>query len=140
MLRAGFLRRITRNGVSLVLNEKRRRNDEFGSFLPPLVLLGMASVSIAYSEELPPSPGSSKGLPTYRIAEVSKHTTKEAGIWVIYKDGSRLCAWSYYFSRHIGVYDITKFIANHPGGSDKIVLAAGKSVEPFWSIYRYSAA
>ena len=35
------------------------------------------------------------------------------------------------------MYDITKFIANHPGGSDKIVLAAGKSVEPFWSIYRY---
>lgn len=35
-----------------------------------------------------------------------------------------------------GVYDITKFIQNHPGGADKIVMAAGKSVEPFWRIYR----
>jgi sulfite oxidase len=34
------------------------------------------------------------------------------------------------------VYDITKFIPSHPGGSDKIVMAAGKSVEPFWRVYR----
>lgn len=32
-----------------------------------------------------------------------------------------------------GVYDITDFIANHPGGSEKILLAAGKSVDAFWS-------
>lgn len=60
-------------------------------------------------------------LPVYRSSEVSKHTTKEAGVWVIYEDG---------------VYDITKFIQNHPGGADKIILAAGKSVEPFWRVYR----
>ena len=88
MLRAGSLQRVTRNAVSLLLNEKRQSNGDFSGLLPPLVLLGMASLSITYSEELPPSPGSAKGLPTYRIAEISKHTTKETGIWVIYKDGN----------------------------------------------------
>ena len=57
----------------------------------------------------------------YRLSEVATHKTKEKGIWVIYDNN---------------VYDITKFVANHPGGQDKIMLAAGKSVEPFWSLYR----
>lgn len=35
-------------------------------------------------------------------------------------------------SNQDGVYDITDFIANHPGGSEKILLAAGKSVDAFW--------
>ena len=34
------------------------------------------------------------------------------------------------------MYDITDFVANHPGGSDKIVLAAGKAIDPFWRIYQ----
>jgi len=34
------------------------------------------------------------------------------------------------------VYDITTFIASHPGGSEKIKLAAGKGVEPFWALYK----
>jgi sulfite oxidase len=34
------------------------------------------------------------------------------------------------------VYDVTQFIANHPGGSDKIIQAAGSAIEPFWYIYR----
>lgn len=59
--------------------------------------------------------------PIYRATDVAQHTSKDKGIWVIYQDG---------------VYDITKFVQNHPGGADKIVLAAGKSVEPFWRIYR----
>lgn len=35
-----------------------------------------------------------------------------------------------------GVYDITDFIAQHPGGAAKIMLAAGGSVEPFWGLYQ----
>ncbi|CAH1399408.1 unnamed protein product [Nezara viridula] len=58
-------------------------------------------------------------LPTYNISEVSKHSSKEVGIWVIYKEG---------------VYDISEFVDKHPGG-DKIMMAAGGSVEPFWMIY-----
>lgn len=33
-----------------------------------------------------------------------------------------------------GVYDITDFVNEHPGG-DQILLAAGSSVEPFWMLY-----
>ena len=34
------------------------------------------------------------------------------------------------------VYDVTHFIANHPGGAEKIMIAAGSAVEPFWYLYR----
>ena len=64
----------------------------------------------------------SKKLPTYTRAEVAKHkSAADGGIWVTYKDG---------------VYDITDFVANHPGGSDKIILAAGQAIDPFWRIYQ----
>ena len=58
-------------------------------------------------------------LPTYRIKEVSEHNVSEKRIWVTY--------------RH-GVYDITDWVATHPGGK-KILLAAGKSLEPFFATY-----
>jgi sulfite oxidase len=57
----------------------------------------------------------------YRTQDIQNHKTKETGIWVTYKDG---------------VYDITKFIPNHPGGRDKIMMAAGQDIEPFWNVYR----
>mmetsp|Transcript_64961 Transcript_64961/g.104978 ORF Transcript_64961/g.104978 Transcript_64961/m.104978 type:complete len:650 (+) Transcript_64961:39-1988(+) len=62
-----------------------------------------------------------KPWPIYTAEEVAKHTTEESRIWVTYKDG---------------VYDITDFIANHPGGKDKIMLSAGKAIDPFWRIYQ----
>jgi cytochrome b involved in lipid metabolism len=30
------------------------------------------------------------------------------------------------------VYDVTDFVANHPGGQEKILLAAGGAIEPYW--------
>jgi len=33
-----------------------------------------------------------------------------------------------------GVYDVTDFVDYHPGG-DKILLAAGGAVDPFWALY-----
>lgn len=63
----------------------------------------------------------SDSTPIYRRSDVAAHTDIDKGIWVIYKDG---------------IYDITTFVQNHPGGSDKIMLAAGKSVEPYWRLYR----
>ena len=59
-------------------------------------------------------------LPNYSLDEVSKHKEKETRIWVTYGDG---------------VYDITDFIEQHPGGGDKIILAAGSSLEPFWAVF-----
>jgi sulfite oxidase len=35
-----------------------------------------------------------------------------------------------------GVYDITEFVEGHPGGSDKIMQAAGGRVDPFWRLYQ----
>lgn len=60
-----------------------------------------------------------EGLPVYTLDEVSKHVEAKDGIWITYKNG---------------VYDVTSFINQHPGGS-KIMLGAGGSVEPFWSLY-----
>lgn len=60
-------------------------------------------------------------LPEYTRADVAAHATKETGIWVTYKEG---------------VFDITKFIAQHPGGAKRIMLAAGGAVDPFWDLYQ----
>ncbi|KAI1723667.1 oxidoreductase molybdopterin binding domain-containing protein [Ditylenchus destructor] len=61
-------------------------------------------------------------LPVFRMDEVKKHNQTQDSkqrIWVTFKNG---------------VYDVTDFAGSHPGG-DKILLAAGGSVEPFWAIY-----
>lgn len=34
------------------------------------------------------------------------------------------------------IYDVTDFIHNHPGGSERILLAAGGAIEPYWHLYR----
>ena len=64
------------------------------------------------------------GLPEYTLAEVQQHcstTAAEDGrVWVTYK-------W--------GVYDITNYLVLHPGGAEKISLAGGSSVEPFWAVF-----
>eukprot|EP00913_Durusdinium_trenchii_P019628 g18452.t1 len=101
--------------------------------------------------------------PLYSSSEVAKHKTAEKGIWVSYKERTHfitfqkrivhvdlceahvtqlvcsllmsICARAYIVLQE-GVYDITKFIENHPGGKDKIMLAAGKAIDPFWRIYQ----
>jgi len=67
-----------------------------------------------------PGPVVACGWPTYSKAQVAEHTTAETGIWVTYKDG---------------VYDITDFVAAHPGGN-RILLAAGKSIDAYWNLYQ----
>ena len=58
---------------------------------------------------------------SYTYKEIEQHKTKDNGIWITYKNS---------------VYDITNFVDNHPGGKDKIMLAAGKGVEPYWNLYK----
>ena len=60
-------------------------------------------------------------LPVYTSADVKKHGRKASRIWVTYSGY---------------VYDITDFIALHPGGNSKILLAAGTDTAPFWNIYQ----
>lgn len=79
----------------------------------------------AFAHELDTKVGSSAGefdarFKSYTLEEVAKHDNKNVGIWVTYKQG---------------VYDITDFVDEHPGGSSKIIMAAGGSVEPFWLIF-----
>lgn len=58
----------------------------------------------------------------FRATEVAKNNGADGSpVWVTYGGI---------------VYDITNFIANHPGGSEKIMEAAGQSVEPHWFMYR----
>ncbi|XP_059611744.1 sulfite oxidase, mitochondrial isoform X2 [Phlebotomus argentipes] len=61
-----------------------------------------------------------KDLPTYKIEEISEHNNEKTGIWVTYG---------------IGVYDVTDFVPKHPG-SDKVMLAAGAAIDPFWHIFQ----
>ncbi|KAI9004236.1 Oxidoreductase, molybdopterin-binding domain-containing protein [Gaertneriomyces semiglobifer] len=60
-----------------------------------------------------------KVRPQFTRDEVSSHNRKETGIWIIHQQG---------------VYDITEFVDIHPGG-DRILLAAGRSIDPFWAIF-----
>ena len=49
--------------------------------------------------------------------EVAEHDSMDNRVWVTHKGG---------------VYDITNFIEQHPGGAARIMLAAGGSVDSFW--------
>jgi sulfite oxidase len=60
------------------------------------------------------------GLPSYKFSEISKHKSKDESVWVTFKEG---------------VYDVTGFIARHPGGEQKILLGAGGPIDAFWRLY-----
>jgi sulfite oxidase len=61
-------------------------------------------------------------LPFYTRFDIGKHRSKETGIWMSFEHG---------------VYDLTEFIQRHPGGSEKIIMAAGGPIEPFWNMYPF---
>lgn len=57
-------------------------------------------------------------MPIYSLEEVSKNNGENGKpVWMTYGGV---------------VYDVTDFIPNHPGGSEKIMTAAGSAIEPFW--------
>ncbi|GBG31908.1 Nitrate reductase NADH [Hondaea fermentalgiana] len=60
------------------------------------------------------------GFPYFSRKEVSKHKHAEDRIYVTYKDG---------------VYDVTEFVNMHPGG-ERILLAAGSAIDPYWAMYQ----
>eukprot|EP01031_Cornospumella_fuschlensis_P027692 gene27692-33446_t len=102
--------------ASPVLSPFRPAHSDNQSFPLWLAWLAVAisSTNVAFAEGEP-------NRPYIRRSEVAMHRTKETGIWVMYKEG---------------VYDVTSFVNNHPGGKDKIMLAAGDDIEPFWNVYR----
>jgi len=80
-------------------------------------------VTQQHSHSLPPSQSQSQSPANeervFTRAEVSKHNSA-GDLWVTYKDG---------------VYDVTAFQSIHPGGADKLLMAAGGAVDPFWAFY-----
>ncbi|EEC50222.1 predicted protein [Phaeodactylum tricornutum CCAP 1055/1] len=61
-------------------------------------------------------------MPVYSLEEIAEKNGENGNpIWMSYGGV---------------VYDVTDFIPNHPGGSEKILTAAGSAIEPFWYLYR----
>lgn len=56
----------------------------------------------------------------YTREEVRAHSTPETRVWV---------------TLGTEVFDVTEFVALHPGGPSKLMLAAGGPLEPFWALY-----
>ncbi|ERT00499.1 hypothetical protein HMPREF1624_03872 [Sporothrix schenckii ATCC 58251] len=83
------------------------------------------SKDINTSDAPPPPPPSTSGdqrdpsLPRFRLADVRKHDANSGSPWVTSGDK---------------VYDITDWVAAHPGG-DVILRAAGHSIDPYWAIF-----
>ncbi|KAG6012065.1 hypothetical protein E4U54_007748 [Claviceps lovelessii] len=63
--------------------------------------------------------GRDPSLPRFRIHEIRQHGAGSDSPWVIHHDK---------------VYDITEWIAAHPGGQ-VILRAAGGSIDPYWDIF-----
>ena len=64
----------------------------------------------------PPRPD----LPTFTLEEVAEHNDES----------------SMYFTFRGAVYDMTFFINGHPGGTPRLLMAAGQDLEPYWEVYR----
>jgi sulfite oxidase len=109
MLRLHSWRRITTGAIGLATldNHKRYYYAAAGAALVTSTML------IAHADSPPVDRA-------FTATEVAKHKTKDSRIWVSY-NGS--------------VYDVTDFVDLHPGGKDKIALAAGSALEPFWTMY-----
>ncbi|KAI1122011.1 Oxidoreductase, molybdopterin-binding domain-containing protein [Nemania abortiva] len=82
--------------------------------------------SIEVPAQTPPAPSAEApigdgrgGLPRYRLSEIKEHGPNAERPWVIYEDK---------------VYDITDWVAAHPGG-EVILRAAGGCIEPYWDIF-----
>jgi cytochrome b involved in lipid metabolism len=64
----------------------------------------------------PPRPD----LPTIPLEEVNDHCDEES-LWYTYRGA---------------VYDLTFFLNGHPGGTPRLLMAAGQDLEPYWNVYQ----
>ena len=90
----------------------------YGSAEPQLTCSpASAPAPVVTGEPVKPPAG---GWPLFTADDIAAHATAASRIWVSYRDG---------------VYDITDFVASHPGGAGKIMLGAGAAIDPFWALY-----
>ena len=89
------------------------------AFARKIAMLSIGTIPISYwhlkQAEAAPSPC------YISKKELEKHNNIKTGIWVSYKNE---------------VYDVTNFVENHPGGKNRILMAAGRAIDPFWCIYQ----
>lgn len=64
----------------------------------------------------PPRPD----LPVYKLEDVAEHND-ESSLWFTFRGA---------------VYDLTFFVNGHPGGTPRLLMAAGQDLEPYWEVYR----
>ena len=124
MFRNVFIRLAQRKSV---INNNRNKRLLFGGvascFLAYEVVNNSSSITSWFSNQrfaLLDGPNEDGTFKKYTREEVRQHKTKENRIWVTYKQD---------------VFDVTDFVEVHPGGN-RILLAAGEAVDPFWKIYR----
>ncbi len=91
------------------------------SFYPKLLTLSLGTAGLVGFSSLFYNRSSVSNhdtkIPVFTRKQVAEHSTLKEGVWVIYQNS---------------VYDITDFVASHPGGPERILQAAGKSLDPFW--------
>ncbi len=91
----------------------------FQTVSPESIELPPSDIPSSPSAQSPISGDDDGGLPRYRLSEIKEHGPKSERPWVIYEDK---------------VYDITNWVAAHPGG-EVILRAAGGCIEPYWDIF-----
>jgi sulfite oxidase len=99
-----------------LFNEKRCEAEPSHSLTTPV------TVNVNPSESIEEDAKDPDKLPIYTSNQVAQNNGQDGkSTWMSYGGI---------------VYDVTDFIANHPGGSERILQAAGGPVEPYWHLYR----
>lgn len=93
-----------------------------GFFWLSLVLAVGSGAGIAQCTAQEDDKKMKKQWPVITRKEVEKHNTMEKKVWVTYMDS---------------VYDVTQFIANHPGGKEKLLSVAGQDIASQWALYAH---
>ncbi|KAH8890407.1 hypothetical protein GQ53DRAFT_747460 [Thozetella sp. PMI_491] len=83
------------------------------------LLFAISSRSVDPPAEIEPHDDRDPSFPRYRLADIRRHDATSAEPWVTAGDK---------------VYNITDWVAAHPGG-DVILRAAGGSIDPYWDIF-----
>lgn len=108
--------------VATFQQQKRTDREHFSAAgIASLALLLSIGLSTADSSKAPKKDASSKKWKVISRKEVEFHNCVDRDIWVTYKNG---------------VYDITDFIYNHPGGKEHLMGAAGQDIGEAWNLFQ----
>lgn len=113
------------SGPAVAAFQQQKQSDQQQQFssasIASLVVLLSISLSAADSAKTPKMDESTKKWKVISRREVEFHNCIDRDIWVTYKNG---------------VYDITDFIYNHPGGKDILIGVAGQDIGDAWNLFQ----